>query len=219
MQRRHAREHKGQHQHHREPAEADPDAGQQADRLEPLVRDEQQPAETGDRGERAGGHELAGGAQVVRDTVATQASSAVIEVDRAVDADPQLHGAERVDAHGARLVGLPGEVLVEDEPVVRRTVAEEAAEDLRAAVIEGALLRVRPIMMTVAAIIAGLLPIMLGDGTGSEVMRRIAAPMVGGMVSATVLTLVVIPALFLVWKRHTLLRKAVSEEAPAIPLG
>ena len=74
-------------------------------------------------------------------------------------------------------------------------------EELREAVIEGALLRVRPIMMTVAAIIAGLLPIMLGSGTGSEVMRRIAAPMVGGMVSATLLTLVVIPAVFLLWKQ------------------
>ncbi len=72
--------------------------------------------------------------------------------------------------------------------------------ELRDAVYEGALLRVRPKMMTVAAIIAGLLPIMLGSGTGSEVMRRIAAPMVGGMVSATVLTLLVIPAVFLMWK-------------------
>jgi len=68
--------------------------------------------------------------------------------------------------------------------------------DLRAAVIEGAVLRVRPKMMTVVAIMAGLLPIMWGSGTGSEVMRRIAAPMVGGMVSATVLTLVVIPVLY-----------------------
>ena len=73
-------------------------------------------------------------------------------------------------------------------------------EDVQQAVIDGALLRVRPIMMTVAAIIAGLLPIMLGGGTGSEVMRRIAAPMVGGMVSATILTLIVIPALFLIWR-------------------
>lgn len=76
--------------------------------------------------------------------------------------------------------------------------------ELREAVIEGALLRIRPIMMTVAAIIAGLLPIMLGSGTGSEVMRRIAAPMVGGMVSATLLTLVVIPAVFLLWKKSSL---------------
>ncbi len=59
-------------------------------------------------------------------------------------------------------------------------------------------------MMTVAAIVAGLLPIMLGGGTGSEVMRRIAAPMVGGMVSATLLTLVVIPGLFLLWRGLTL---------------
>lgn len=73
-------------------------------------------------------------------------------------------------------------------------------EDLREAVVEGALLRVRPIMMTVAVIIAGLLPIMFGTGTGSEVMRRIAAPMVGGMTSATVLTLLVIPAAFLIWQ-------------------
>lgn len=77
-------------------------------------------------------------------------------------------------------------------------------QDLEQAVFDGALLRVRPIMMTVAAIIAGLLPIMLGDGTGSEVMRRIAAPMVGGMVSATVLTLAVIPAIFLVWQEWKL---------------
>ncbi len=78
-------------------------------------------------------------------------------------------------------------------------------DDVEKAVIDGALLRVRPIMMTVAAIIAGLLPIMLGGGTGSEVMRRIAAPMVGGMVSATILTLIVIPALFLFWRGDNLM--------------
>lgn len=76
-------------------------------------------------------------------------------------------------------------------------------EDVRQAVLDGALLRVRPIMMTVAAIIAGLLPIMLGGGTGSEVMRRIAAPMIGGMVSATILTLIVIPAFFLIWRARS----------------
>jgi len=81
-----------------------------------------------------------------------------------------------------------------------KTNTELTVEEVRSAVIDGALLRVRPIMSTVAAIIAGLLPIMLGSGTGSEVMRRIAAPMVGGMVSATLLTLVVIPAVFLIWK-------------------
>lgn len=77
-------------------------------------------------------------------------------------------------------------------------------EDLREAIIDGALLRVRPIMMTVSVIVAGLLPIMLGSGTGSEVMRRIAAPMVGGMLSATVLTLLVLPAMFLIWQRSKL---------------
>ncbi|MBT4770210.1 MAG: efflux RND transporter permease subunit [Rhodospirillaceae bacterium] len=76
--------------------------------------------------------------------------------------------------------------------------------DVRQAVIDGALLRVRPIIMTVTAIIAGLLPIMFGSGTGSEVMRRIAAPMVGGMVSATLLALIVLPAVFYIWKRRTL---------------
>ncbi len=77
-------------------------------------------------------------------------------------------------------------------------------EELNESVVEGALLRVRPIMMTVSAIIVGLLPIMFGSGTGSEVMSRIAAPMVGGMVTATLLTLVVIPAVFIVWKRRGL---------------
>ena len=75
-------------------------------------------------------------------------------------------------------------------------------DDLKEAVVNGALLRVRPVMMTVTAIIAGLLPIMLGSGTGSEVMRRIAAPMVGGMVSATLLALIIIPAVFLMWKKR-----------------
>ncbi|MFO1386982.1 MAG: efflux RND transporter permease subunit [Chitinivorax sp.] len=73
--------------------------------------------------------------------------------------------------------------------------------DLYAAVMEGAVERVRPKMMTVVAIMAGLLPIMWSTGTGSEVMRRIAAPMVGGMVSSTLLTLLVIPAIYTLVKR------------------
>jgi len=68
--------------------------------------------------------------------------------------------------------------------------------DLHAALMAGAAERLRPKMMTVAAIVAGLLPIMWGHGTGSEVMRRIAAPLVGGMISSTVLTLLVIPAIY-----------------------
>uniref|UniRef100_UPI0023F6FF73 efflux RND transporter permease subunit n=1 Tax=Neptunomonas phycophila TaxID=1572645 RepID=UPI0023F6FF73 len=77
-------------------------------------------------------------------------------------------------------------------------------ETLRHAVLHGAGLRVRPVMMTAAAIILGLLPILYGTGTGSEVMSRIAAPMVGGMVSAVILTLLVLPAVYFLWKRQSL---------------
>jgi copper/silver efflux system protein len=70
------------------------------------------------------------------------------------------------------------------------------------AVISGAGLRVRPVMMTAAAIIAGLLPILYGTGTGSEVMSRIAAPMVGGMASAVILTLLVLPAIYFLWRGY-----------------
>ena len=83
----------------------------------------------------------------------------------------------------------------------RRAAAEGRAPtrlELREAIVEGALLRLRPKLMTVITVIVGLLPIMWGTGTGSEVMRRIAAPMVGGMVTATVLTLVIIPSLYLI---------------------
>src|SRR5262249_3476941 len=69
-------------------------------------------------------------------------------------------------------------------------------DDLRAAIMQGAVERVRPKMMTVTAIIAGLLPILWSYGTGSELMQRIAVPMIGGMVSSTVLTLIVIPAVY-----------------------
>jgi Cu(I)/Ag(I) efflux system membrane protein CusA/SilA len=78
------------------------------------------------------------------------------------------------------------------------------AEDLRAAIVSGAAERVRPKMMTVCAIMAGLLPIMWSVGTGAEVMQRIAVPMIGGMISSTLLTLVVIPAVYGVVKGFTL---------------
>ena len=71
---------------------------------------------------------------------------------------------------------------------------------LHEAIEEGSALRVRPIMMTVLAIMAGLMPIMWSHGTGSQVMKRIAAPMVGGMVSATILTLIVVPAIYALWR-------------------
>ena len=78
------------------------------------------------------------------------------------------------------------------------------SEDIYSAVVQGAVYRVRPVMMTVAGSILGLLPVMLSSGTGSEVMRRIAAPMVGGMVTATVLTLIVIPAIYALVKEISL---------------
>ncbi len=90
----------------------------------------------------------------------------------------------------------------------KRQLAEQegrklSLEDLRQAVMEGGALRVRPKAMTAAAIIVGLLPVLVGTGTGSEIMSRIAAPMVGGMISALVLTLLVVPAVYyLVHKRH-----------------
>jgi len=77
-------------------------------------------------------------------------------------------------------------------------------EDVREAVMQGAGLRVRPIMMTVMAIVVGLVPIMMGSGTGSEVMQRIAGPMIGGMLSTIALTLLVIPAIFFVWKQRSI---------------
>ncbi|WP_319244689.1 CusA/CzcA family heavy metal efflux RND transporter [uncultured Propionivibrio sp.] len=80
------------------------------------------------------------------------------------------------------------------------------AADLYDAIMEGAVERVRPKMMTVVAIMAGLLPILWGSGTGSEVMSRIAAPMVGGMISSTVLTLAVIPAIYALVKSWRLRR-------------
>ncbi|MCD9508759.1 efflux RND transporter permease subunit [Photobacterium phosphoreum] len=78
------------------------------------------------------------------------------------------------------------------------------ADDLQQAISEGAGLRVRPVMMTVLTVIIGLIPIMYGSGTGSEVMQRIAAPMIGGMSSALLLTLLVLPAIFKLWKSREL---------------
>jgi len=90
------------------------------------------------------------------------------------------------------------------------------------AVIEGAVERVRPKMMTVTAIMAGLLPILWGNGTGASVMKRIAAPMVGGMISSTVLTLVVIPAVYSLWKEQSLrraMRAAVGRPFEPVPVA
>jgi len=127
-----------------------------------------------------------------------------------------LLGYELSVAVGVGFIALAGVaveigviMLVYLNQAIQRRIASAAEsgrdlspDDIEQAVVEGAVLRIRPVMMTVAATIGGLLPIMFGGGTGSEVMRRIAAPMVGGMVSATVLTLIVIPALYLLWRQH-----------------
>lgn len=90
-------------------------------------------------------------------------------------------------------------------------------QDLREAIMEGAVQRVRPKMMTVAAIMGGLLPIMWTTGTGADVMKRIAAPMIGGMVSSTVLTLIVIPVLYFIWKRRSMRSGSLIDRPNASP--
>jgi Cu(I)/Ag(I) efflux system membrane protein CusA/SilA len=94
------------------------------------------------------------------------------------------------------LAGITARRELEGSPLTRG--------DLYDAVMEGAVERVRPKMMTVVAIMAGLLPIMWSSGTGSEIMQRIAVPMIGGMVSSTLLTLIVIPAIFALVKGYRL---------------
>jgi Cu(I)/Ag(I) efflux system membrane protein CusA/SilA len=94
----------------------------------------------------------------------------------------------------------------------RREKGETSPRDLYEGIVEGAVDRVRPKMMTVTAIIAGLLPILWGQGAGASVMKRIAAPMVGGMVSSTILTLVVIPAIYSLWQEWALRRDAEAAE-------
>src|SRR2546430_6954454 len=101
--------------------------------------------------------------------------------------------------------------------------AREAAGGLRdegdfaQAIVEGAALRVRPVAMTVAVIIAGLLPIMFGSGTGSEVMRRIASPMVGGMITAPLLSMFVVPVAYLLLRRPRAAASAHVGARHAVP--
>src|SRR5438477_13163503 len=97
----------------------------------------------------------------------------------------------------------------------RKRGALRDRNDLTEAIVEGAAHRIRPKMMTVCAILFGLLPIMWGHGSGSDVMKRIAAPMVGGVLTSFVLELLVYPALFAGWKGRGLPEPmAVLEPAP-----
>jgi len=85
-------------------------------------------------------------------------------------------------------------------------------ENLTQAVLQGAGLRVRPVLMTAGATIIGLLPILYGAGTGSELMSRLAAPMVGGMISSVILTLLVLPVIYLLWRKRQLACHPASGE-------
>ena len=107
-------------------------------------------------------------------------------------------------------------VMYLDESLERhaRDGGLRTSEDVIAAVREGAVQRLRPVVMTVTAIIAGLLPIMWSQGAGADVMKRIAAPMVGGMVSTTLLGLLVLPTIYVLW-RSAQLRRAGSAPEPA----
>jgi Cu(I)/Ag(I) efflux system membrane protein CusA/SilA len=100
----------------------------------------------------------------------------------------------------------------------RLATGRPTARDLYDAIMEGAVERVRPKMMTVTAIMGGLLPILWGSGAGGTIMRRIAAPMIGGMISSTALTLLVIPAIYALWKERELAVDyvaAASQPGPA----
>ena len=115
------------------------------------------------------------------------------------------------------LAGLAAETGVVMLTYLQQSVAEwraagklKSRDDLLQAVLDGASMRVRPVLMTVASTIGGLLPIMWSTGTGSQVMKRIASPMVGGLFSAIILTLLVIPALYAMWQRWEL-RDELSE--------
>jgi Cu(I)/Ag(I) efflux system membrane protein CusA/SilA len=99
---------------------------------------------------------------------------------------------------------------------VRTAEGRHSIRDLNDAVMEGGAERVRPKMMTVTAIIAGLLPILWGGGAGASVMQRIAAPMVGGMVSSTLLTLLVIPAIYSLWKEREVRRLTQTVAEPVV---
>ena len=94
----------------------------------------------------------------------------------------------------------------------RVEAGDSTERGLIAAISEGAVQRVRPKAMTVAVIIAGLLPILLGSGTGSEVMSRIAAPMIGGMITAPLLSLFVIPAAYRLMRRRHLAVEFIPSE-------
>jgi Cu(I)/Ag(I) efflux system membrane protein CusA/SilA len=116
------------------------------------------------------------------------------------------------------LAGLSAEFGVVMLIYLKHALAERGPDptdtDLAAAIRDGALLRVRPKAMTVAVILAGLTPILIGHGAGSEVMSRIAAPMIGGMLTAPLLSMLVIPAGYLLMRRKWRLGRGASPDRP-----
>ncbi len=112
------------------------------------------------------------------------------------------------------LAGLSTEtgivMLVYLDEVFKRKKEEnrmKTAADLNASIVEGAVERVRPLIMTVATTLIGLLPVMYGSGAGSQIMKRIAAPMVGGLISSTIMTLIIIPVFYDIWKTREINNK------------
>jgi len=101
----------------------------------------------------------------------------------------------------------------------KRTGKLNTLADLHEAIIHGAVKRIRPKMMTVTAATMGLMPIMWSIGTGADMMKRVAAPMVGGLVTSFAMELLVYPAIYLLWKRHTDVPAAASAKAncPTLP--
>ena len=122
------------------------------------------------------------------------------------------------------LVGVSAEIGIIMIAYLDQTYATWTAEgrltdmnDLIDAVIEGSVKRVRPITMTVGSTIAGLLPIMWAHGSGADVTKRIAAPMIGGMVTTLMLTLLVLPAIYIIWRGWELKKKGTIPELEEHP--
>jgi Cu(I)/Ag(I) efflux system membrane protein CusA/SilA len=111
------------------------------------------------------------------------------------------------------LAGVAAEFGVVMLIYLKHALEAHSDDDVVGAVRDGAVMRVRPKAMTVAVILAGLLPVLAGGGTGSEVMSRIAAPMVGGMLTAPLLSMLIIPAAYLLMRRRTQFRNQSEGEA------
>ena len=119
-----------------------------------------------------------------------------------------------LEAWGEALADISSLLYLKQAWMARIDQNQTSEADLLDAIREGAVLRVRPKAMTVAVILAGLLPIMWGGGTGSEVMQRIAAPMVGGMITAPLLSMFVIPAAYYLMRRPRRQSHAPTQTEP-----